>query len=118
MIKVLAGGCFNKIHPGHIYFLNKAKALGYLVVVLTHDKNNKKSYAVPAKERKKQITALKIADEVVIGHPTDYSKTVETIKPDIIALGYDQELPEGLNANRIKIARIMKFRNYSTRKLL
>ncbi len=116
-IKVLAGGCFNKIHPGHIYFLNKAKALGYLVVVLTHDKNNKKSYAVPAKERKKQITALKIADDVVIGHPTNYMKTVKKINPDIIALGYDQEMPKDIKTEA-KIVRIRKFRDYSTRKLL
>jgi FAD synthetase len=119
MIKVLVGGCFNKIHPGHIYFLKKAKALGdYLAVVLTHDKNNKKPYAVPAKERKKNLIALNIADKIVVGHPTDYSKTVEAIKPDIIALGYDQEMPEGLETKGIKIVRVRKFKDYSTRKLL
>jgi len=116
-LKVLAGGCFNKIHLGHIYFLNKAKALGYLVVVLTNDKNNKKPYAVPAKERKKQLAALKIADKIIIGHPTNYMKTVKKVNPDIIALGYDQELPKGIDTDA-KIVRIRKFRNYSTRKLL
>lgn len=115
MKKVIAGGCFNKIHKGHIYFLNKAKELGYLIVVLTNDKNNKKPYAVLAKERKKRLTALKIADKIVIGHANDFSRIVKREKPQIIALGYDQKLPKGI---KIKTKRIKKYGNYGTRKIL
>ena len=34
---VLTGGKFNRIHPGHVWLLKKAKKLGYLVVVLAHE---------------------------------------------------------------------------------
>ena len=112
--KVLAGGCFNVIHPGHIYFLKEAKKLGdELIVVLANDKNNKKPYAVPAKERKKLLESLSIADKVLIGNLKDKAKIVKRLKPDIIALGYDQKLPEGLED--FKFIRIKKLGNYSTK---
>ncbi|MEM7819330.1 MAG: adenylyltransferase/cytidyltransferase family protein [Candidatus Aenigmatarchaeota archaeon] len=122
MKKVLCGGCFNHIHKGHIYFLKKAKSLGdYLIVVLAHDKNNKKPYAIPAKSRKKYLEKLKIANKIVIGHPKDFMKTVKKYKPDIIALGYDQKLSKDIRNKlkkiNIKIKRIKKFGDYSTRKI-
>ena len=113
MKKVLAGGCFNKLHPGHVYFLKKAKAMGYLIVVLTNDKNNKKPYAVKAKKRKNNLEKLKIADRILIGHATDFSKTVEKVRPDIIVLGYDQKL--GMKIDKIRVKRIKKFGRYSSR---
>jgi FAD synthetase len=115
MTTVLAGGCFNQIHAGHIYFLKKAKSLGdKLVVVLANDRNNTKPYAIAAKERKKNLQALGIADEVLIGHSSDFSSTIKKIKPNIIALGYDQTLP---CETKIKTVRIRKFGGYSSRKI-
>ena len=115
-MKVLVGGCFNKIHPGHVYFLNKAKEFGYLVVVLANDKNNKKPYAIKARLRKNNLARLKIADKIVIGDTYDFSRVVKKEKPDIIALGYDQKMPKGIS-KKIKTRRIKRFRKYSTRKL-
>jgi len=113
--KVMAGGCFNIIHPGHIYFLKESKKLGdELIVVLTHDKNNKKPYTLPAKKRKKILESLNIADKVLIGDFKDKTKIVKKIKPNIIALGYDQKLPEGLTSG-FKYIRIKKLSNYSTK---
>lgn len=112
--KILVGGCFNSIHPGHIYFLKEAKKLaGKLIVVLTNDKNNKKPYAIPAKERKRLLESLNIADEILIGEPDDKTKIIKKVKPDIIALGYDQKLPDGLE--NFKFVRIKKLVNYSTK---
>lgn len=113
--KVLVGGCFNKIHPGHFYFLKESKKLGNeLIVVLTHDKNNKKPYAISVKERKKALESLNIADEILIGLPKDKTKIVKKVKPNIIALGYDQKLPSGLD--NFKYVRIKKLADYSTKK--
>jgi len=112
--KILAGGCFNSIHPGHIYFLKEAKKIGdKLIVILTNDKNNKKPYAVPAKERKRMLESLNLADKVLIGSPKDKTKIVKKIKPDIIVLGYDQEMPDGLES--FEHVRIKKLSNYSTK---
>jgi FAD synthetase len=112
--KVLVGGSFNAIHPGHVYFLKEAKKLGdELVVVLTHDKNNKKPYAISARGRKKLLKFLNIADKILVGDFRDKTKVIKKIRPDIIALGYDQKLPEGLVG--FKVARIKKLGDYSTR---
>jgi len=118
---VLTGGKFNRIHPGHVWLLKKAKKLGYLLVVLAHDRHNKRDYASAARTRKKEIENLKIADKVVIGSPTSFVAVVKKYKPNIIALGYDQKLPPGVDEyvkfKKIKIIRFKKHGTYATRKL-
>lgn len=120
---VLTGGTFNSVHPGYKYLLKKAKALGdYLVVVIAHDKHNKKPNAVPVKVRKKNIERLRIADKVVIGSPKSFVGVVYKFKPKIIVLGYDQELPDeetkqAVKNMKISIVRCKKYRNYSASRL-
>jgi len=114
---VLTGGTFNKLHTGHKYLLKKCKELGYLVVVLAHDAHNDKPNAVKSGIRKKNLEKLGIADKVIIGHPDSFVKTVYEEKPSIIALGYDQEMPddvteEVLRKLKIKVVRIDKFGDY------
>jgi len=117
MKKVLAGGCFNKIHKGHIFFLKNSKKLagknGYLVVVLSNDKLNRKKYgkkAVKAVTRKRNIQKIKIANKVIIGHRTNFIAVVKKERPNIIALGYDQKLPVKKSLVKgIEIKRIKKF---------
>ena len=111
--KVLVGGCFNSIHPGHIHFLKEAKKLGdELIVILTNDKNNKKPYAISAEKRKKTLESLNIANKVLIGDPENKTRIVGEVKPSTIALGYDQKLPDGLE--NFKNVRIEKLSDYST----
>jgi FAD synthetase len=117
--KILVGGTFNTIHPGHVYFLKKAKSLGdELIVVLTNDKNNNKPYAKPAEQRKRNLEKLDIADKIIIGDEKDCMKVVEREKPDIIALGYDQRLPWSDPRPECKIVRLEKFGEWSTAKIL
>lgn len=133
MIKVLAGGRFNIIHPGHIHFLKKAKALGtYLVVVVANDKTikkQKKNLLFPAKERKKLIENFTWVDKTVIGFPIPgeegYIKTIVKEKPDVIALGYDQHidvpcLKKKLRSRGIicKIVHIKERKGFKTRDLI
>jgi cytidyltransferase-like protein len=92
---VLAGGVFDIIHPGHIYTLNAAKALGDVLVVVIATSNTavkmKKRRPLHAEaQRQELIGALSMVDLCLIGHEGDIFKTVELVKPDIIALGYDQ----------------------------
>jgi len=92
---VLAGGVFDIIHPGHIHTLNAAKALGdVLVVAIATDKTAqkmKKRQPLHNQElRRELVNCLSMVDRTVIGHEDDIFETVREIKPDIIALGYDQ----------------------------
>jgi len=129
MKKILVGGVFSIIHPGHIYFLKKAKSLGdHLTVVLTHDNNVKKKNGilfVTAKERKNVIEAIKYVDSVVIGDEMNFFKPIKKVKPDVIVFGYDQKfdmvwLRNTLKKNKMtcKIERVKEsFGAYSTTKI-
>ena len=92
---VLAGGVFDIIHPGHIHTLNSAKALGdVLIVVVATDKTAQKmKKRVPLhnqKLRRELVDSLLMVDLCVVGSEEDIFKTVDLVRPEIIALGYDQ----------------------------
>ena len=92
---VLAGGVFDIIHPGHIHTLTAAKALGdVLVVAIATDKTAQKMKKMTPLHnqelRCELVSSLSMVDEAIIGHEEDIFETVKEIKPDIIALGYDQ----------------------------
>ena len=92
---VLAGGVFDIIHPGHIHTLNDAKELGdVLVVVVATDKTaikmKKREPLHSAELRQELVSSLNMVDLCIIGDEDDIFKTVDLVKPQIIALGYDQ----------------------------
>ena len=92
---VLAGGVFDIIHPGHIHTLNDAKKLGdVLVVVVATDKTavkmKKREPLHSAELRQELVSSLTMVDLCIIGDEDDIFKTVDLVKPQIIALGYDQ----------------------------
>jgi len=108
---IMTGGCFNKIHEGHRKILNKLKEKGKVIIVLTHDLHNRKKNALPARQRKKNLEKEGLADEVVIGDPHDYMKVIRKYDPDIIALGYDQKMPDKIKTK----ARIIKMKKYEAK---
>ena len=92
---VLAGGVFDIIHPGHIHTLRAAKALGnvLIVVIATDQTAQKMKHRLPLHNmelRRDLVNSLLMVDHAVVGHEGDIFKTVELVRPDIIALGYDQ----------------------------
>ncbi len=92
---VLAGGVFDIIHPGHLHTLRAAKALGnVLVVVVATDKTAQKmKNRIPLHNmelRRDLVSALIMVDHAMVGYEGDIFKTVEVVRPNIIALGYDQ----------------------------
>ncbi|MFQ5782206.1 MAG: adenylyltransferase/cytidyltransferase family protein [Nitrosopumilus sp.] len=92
---VLAGGVFDIIHPGHIYTLSAAKALGdVLVVVVATDntavKMKKRKPLHTQQQRQELVNSLSMVDLCLIGQEDDIFKTVNRVRPQIIALGYDQ----------------------------
>ncbi len=97
--RILAAGKFDILHLGHIAYLKQAKELagddGELIVVLALDKTIERERGAPPvfpqEQRRKIVESLAMVDEAVIGLDTnDHTIIVDQIKPDIIALGYDQ----------------------------
>ena len=92
---VLAGGVFDIIHPGHIHTLNAAKALGDVLVVVvatdnTSEKMKKRKPLHAQKQRQELVNSLSMVDLCLVGQEDDIFKTVDRVRPQIIALGYDQ----------------------------
>jgi FAD synthetase len=94
----MASGVFDIIHAGHISYLEQAKAMGdELVVVIACDntvRRRKHEPITPEKMRLRIISSLRCVDRAVIGSDGDMFGTIEKIRPDIIALGFDQTFDE------------------------
>src|SRR5690242_17853567 len=92
---VLAGGCFDILHPGHIAFLSHAKAAGdTLIVMVEHDATIKerKGHGKPVNTQEIRgaiLAALNSVDYVLLLPPLmtndAYDKVVLMVKPAIIA---------------------------------
>ena len=96
MTTIMCFGSFDILHPGHLFFLKGAKALGdKLIVVIARDSTIQEVKGIVPKyderQRVEHVRDLKIADRVMLGYETDKYEVIEEINPDVIALGYDQD---------------------------
>jgi FAD synthetase len=91
-------GAFDILHLGHIHMLEEARKLGdELVVVVARDETvlkRKHNPVNPEEVRVQLVAALKPVDKAVLGHRGDIFRIVEELRPDIIALGFDQTFDE------------------------
>ena len=132
-IKVVAcGGVFDILHPGHGFFLEKAKKYGdFLVVIVARDstvKKKKRIPIIPEEQRVEMLKYLKPVDIAILGTEGHFLDIIEKILPDVIVLGPDQnfdekELEKELEKRglKIEIKRIGEYKNcplHSTRKIL
>ena len=97
MKRIMAVGVFDLLHAGHLHYLEQAKALGHhLTVVIAHDDTVRvrKHEPVTNQElRRRMVEGLKPVDKAIVGNPPSEPifDILNTVKPDIIALGYDQK---------------------------
>jgi cytidyltransferase-like protein len=105
---VLVGGVFDILHPGHIFTLKAAKLLGDVLVVVIATETTatkiKKNRVIFHNEnlRREMVSSLNFVDLALIGKEGTLFDTVEHVKPDIIALGYDQLHTEKFIAENCK----------------
>lgn len=100
---VLASGVFDLLHLGHVKFLEEAKKAGgenaELIVIIARDSTVQKTKGrkpvMPENQRRTLVESLKVVDEAVLGFENfDLAEVINKIKPDVIALGYDQAAME------------------------
>ncbi|QLC50198.1 FAD synthase [Methanolobus zinderi] len=98
MVRVLATGTFDLLHPGHIFYLTKAKELGdelYVIVARKSMVKHKPKPVIPDEQRVSMVGSLAVVDKAVLGSESDIFEPIREIKPDIIAIGYDQTFDIG-----------------------
>ena len=111
---VFIGGGFELIHYGHVYTISKAKGLGdVLVVSVARDstirKRKKREPLINEEDRVRLLSSLRQVDAAILGVEGDIYVTLQKVKPDIVALGYDQYHLEG-EVKRESAKRGMKLR--------
>ena len=92
---VLANGCFDLLHVGHVRYLGGAKALGgKLIVAINSDASVRQIKGdgrplMPADERAEIVAALASVDAVIIFDEPDVRALIREIHPEIQAKGTD-----------------------------
>ncbi len=122
---VLASGVFDLLHLGHVKFLEEAKKMGgkksRLIVIIARDRTVEKTKGrkpiMPENQRRALVESLRVVDEAVLGlEDFDIGDVIKTVKPDLVALGYDQtEVEQRVKAYvekhklKVRVVRVGKF---------
>ena len=119
--KVLAAGVFDLLHYGHLKYLEEAKKMGgkgaELIVVVARDSTvlkRKGHLPVMGEEHRRALVgALKLVDKAILGGTDlDTAKVIRKIKPDIVALGYDQDELARLIASQGGTTKVVRLKKY------
>ncbi len=95
---VLANGCFDLIHVGHIRYLREAKKRGDILVVAlnsdasVHKLKGKGRPILNQKERAEIISSFSFVDYVIFFNETNVARVLLALKPNFHAKGSDYTL--------------------------
>jgi rfaE bifunctional protein nucleotidyltransferase chain/domain len=126
---VLANGCFDLLHVGHLRYLHEARRLGdVLFVGLNSDAAVARLKGagrplVPAAERVEMLRALRDVDHVVVFDEDRADRLLERLRPDVHAKGTDytpESVPEGATMRGLggRTAVVGDPKRHSTRDLI
>ncbi len=100
---VLANGCFDVLHVGHIRYLDGASSHGDILVVALNDDDSTRKLkgpgrpVFPANERAEMLLALRGVDYVLLFSGETVDSVMRTLRPDVHAKGTDytvESVPE------------------------
>jgi rfaE bifunctional protein nucleotidyltransferase chain/domain len=92
---VLANGCFDPLHVGHVRYLYGAKKTGdYLVVAINDDRSTRALKGpgrplVRSRDRARVVSSLEMVDAVLIFSGVDVTRVLRTLRPAVHAKGTD-----------------------------
>jgi FAD synthetase len=98
--RVLIFGTFDHFHPGHEFVVRSALERGSVTAVVARDatveriKGKRPRQGEP--ERMRVIRERFEGLTVILGDAKDFLAPVRDVRPDLILLGYDQQLPPGI----------------------
>ena len=130
MTVVFTNGVFDILHPGHVRYLQAARALGdKLIVGINSDRSARALGKAadrpinPENERAEVLRALSCVDEVVIFDEETPHAIISAIQPDILVKGADwgENAIVGrdvVEAKGGKVVRIPLAEGYSTTSIL
>lgn len=125
---VLANGCFDILHVGHVRYLNAARQEGDILVVAVNSDSSVRPLKgdgrpiLPEKARAELVAALRSVDYVVIFPEPNVESLLRELRPDVHAKGTDYSVdtvPERDTSEQlgIRVAIVGDPKNHSTRDL-
>ena len=126
---VFTNGCFDLLHPGHIYTLEQARLRGdVLVVGLNSDESVRGLKGahrplIRAEERAEILASLESVDAVVIFDQTTPQRVIAALLPDILVKGGDWPADQIVGREEVEAAggevvRVEVVPGYSTSEIL
>jgi D-beta-D-heptose 7-phosphate kinase/D-beta-D-heptose 1-phosphate adenosyltransferase len=107
---VFTNGCFDLLHPGHVRYLDQARALGdALVVALNSDQwvRSLKGEGRPIlneRERAEVMAALEAVDYVTIFDEETPRELIAALLPDILVKGGDWSIEQIVGREEVEAA--------------
>jgi rfaE bifunctional protein nucleotidyltransferase chain/domain len=126
---VLANGCFDTLHVGHVRYLEGARREGDLLVVAVNSDSSVCHLKgpgrpiLPESARAELVAAIRAVDYVVLFSEPNVEALLEFLRPDVHAKGTDysaETVPERATAARlgIRVAIVGDRKDHSTRDFL
>jgi rfaE bifunctional protein nucleotidyltransferase chain/domain len=126
---VLANGCFDTLHVGHVRYLEGARREGNTLVVAVNSDSSVCNLKGPGRPilgesaRANLVAALRVVDYVVPFSESNVESLLEFLRPDVHAKGTDytaDTVPERATAARlgIRVAIVGDPKDHSTREFL
>ncbi len=126
---VLANGCFDVLHAGHVRYLEAARQAGDLLVVAINSDSSTQKLKGPGRpilaeaDRAELVAALSVVNYVLVFEELDVRSLLDELRPDIHAKGTDytvETVPERDEAERlgIRVAIVGDPKYHSTRGLI
>ena len=126
---VLANGCFDALHVGHVRYLEGARQQGDVLVVAVNSDAGVRVLKgegrpiLPDRARAGLVAGLRAVDYVVVFDEANVESLLEVLRPDVHAKGTDyaaETVPERATAARlgIRVAIVGDPKEHSTRELL
>jgi len=126
---VFTNGVFDLLHPGHVRYLQDARALGdALIVGLNSDRSVRSNKGpqrpiTPESERAEILVALECVDAVAIFDDDTPAEIIQRVQPDVLVKGADwgpdnivgRDMVEGRGG---RVVRMPLLEGYSTTELL
>lgn len=121
VVKVMGFGTFDGLHPGHLSYLEQLRDLGEEVtIVVARDANVIKIKGRPCRHteniRLARLIESGLANQVLLGHPTDFFHWLRELSPHIIGLGYDQRADETLITEHFPAVQIVRLEAFEPEK--
>lgn len=105
---VLTNGCFDLLHVGHVQLLQKAKALGEMLIVAINDDDSVSKLKgsgrplISAADRARILAALEPVDYVIMFPDLTPLGLIEALMPDVLVKGGNYSLEEVVGRQEVE----------------